>query len=74
VGASNALPEDPALAAAGRQTLAERPETAEVGPLAVWRLKLEGIVREIDAGFVPESLPTDLAAVRTQIAHILSPV
>jgi MoxR-like ATPase len=61
------------LAAAGRQTLAERPETAEVGPLAVWRLKLEGIVREIDAGFVPESLPHELAAVRTQIAHILSP-
>ncbi len=61
------------LATAGRQTLADRPETPEVGPLAVWRLKLEGIVREIDAGFVPESLPPDLAAVRTEIAHILSP-
>ncbi|MCW3052929.1 MAG: putative 2-component regulator [Chthonomonadales bacterium] len=61
------------LAAAGRQTLAERPQTTEAGPLAVWRLKLEGVVREIDAGFVPESLPQELAAVRIQIAHILSP-
>jgi MoxR-like ATPase len=62
------------LAVAGRETLAERPETTEPGPTAVWRLKLEGIVREIDAGFVPETLPPDLAAVRTQIAHVLTPV
>ncbi len=61
------------LADSGRLTLAARPETTEAGPLAVWRLKLEGIIREIDAGFAPETLPPDLATVRTQIAHILSP-
>lgn len=62
------------LAAAGKQILAERPEAADPGLMGVWRLKLEGIVREIDAGFAPETLPPDLAAIRTQIAQALAPV
>ena len=32
-----------------------------------WRLKLEGIVREIDAGFAPEDLPESLSDVRTRL-------
>lgn len=60
------------LAEAGQTTLADRPDGNAFGPMAIWRLKLEGIVREIDAGFVAETLPAPLAVVRTQIAQALS--
>jgi MoxR-like ATPase len=38
-----------------------------------WRLKLEGIAREIDAGFARETLPPDLAEVRERIVAVLRP-
>ncbi|MEZ4322006.1 MAG: AAA family ATPase [Myxococcota bacterium] len=37
-----------------------------------WRLKLEGVVREVDAGFAPGSLPPALAAVRERIVGALA--
>jgi MoxR-like ATPase len=55
------------LVAAGREALAagqsgEGPEAA-----AEWRLRLEGILREIDAGFAPEATPSELAEVRADL-------
>jgi MoxR-like ATPase len=32
-----------------------------------WRLRVEGLLREIDAGFARENLPDDLAALRVQL-------
>lgn len=36
-----------------------------------WKLKLEGIAREIDAGFNAETIPNDLAGIRAKIVEIL---
>ena len=36
-----------------------------------WKLKLEGIAREIDAGFNAETIPNDLAEIRAKIVEIL---
>jgi MoxR-like ATPase len=36
-----------------------------------WTLKLEGIAREIDAGFNTETMPPDLAEIRAKIVEIL---
>jgi MoxR-like ATPase len=46
----------------------------ENGAGEAWRLKVEGVAREIDASFTPETLPADLAALRTRIVEILAPV
>lgn len=59
------------IAARGRDAIAVRPEGGE--PLEAWRLKLEGIAREIDAGFAPEQVPAELADVRQKIVEALGP-
>jgi MoxR-like ATPase len=41
------------------------------GERNTWRAKLEGIAREIDAGFAPEALPPDLAGLRGEIVTAL---
>jgi len=38
-----------------------------------WRLKVEGVAREIDASFTRETLPPGLAALRTRIVEVLAP-
>lgn len=38
-----------------------------------WRLKLEGVAREIDAAFAAEDLPQELAALRIQIVEKIGP-
>jgi MoxR-like ATPase len=38
---------------------------------APWKLRLEGIVRDIDAGFVPARLPPPLASLREEIARVI---
>src|SRR5687768_17744795 len=38
-----------------------------------WQLRLEGIAREIDAGFAPETMPAELAEVRARIVDALRP-
>ncbi len=55
------------IAEAGAELLAGRPGAGDVASASVWRLKLEGIARAIDAGFAPGSMPADLAAVRERI-------
>jgi MoxR-like ATPase len=62
------------VAKAGRTVLAERPADADPEALASWRLKLEGVARELDAGFAPEALPEELRAVREELRAVLSPV
>jgi MoxR-like ATPase len=57
------------IATAGRDALEARPEGAS--GLEDWRLRLEGVVREVDAGFSPETLPPDLAEVRARIVAVL---
>jgi MoxR-like ATPase len=56
------------ITAAGRSLLAIQPENHAV---EAWRLKLEGIAREIDAGFAVEQMPEELAEVRAQIVEAL---
>ncbi|MEO1338339.1 MAG: AAA family ATPase, partial [Myxococcota bacterium] len=59
------------LIGSANELLAARPGTNE---LASWRLKLEGIVREIDAGFAPEDRNDDLSSIRTRlVAEIQAP-
>ncbi|MBC7808177.1 MAG: AAA family ATPase [Akkermansiaceae bacterium] len=54
------------LVVAGRQLLAEAPpQDTEAYPN--WCYRLEGVLREIDAGFAPEQLPADLTEVRKTI-------
>lgn len=57
------------IAAAGRAALREEPR--DDMELEDWMLRLEGIAREIDAGFAPETLPADLAEVRARIVEAL---
>ncbi|HWN42611.1 MAG TPA: hypothetical protein VNW71_10335, partial [Thermoanaerobaculia bacterium] len=57
------------IAAAGRDALREQPGDDE--ELEDWLLRLEGIAREIDAGFAPETLPPELVEVRRRIVEAL---
>ncbi len=55
---------------AGEEALAARPPGGDAEALAVWRLKLEGVAREIDAGFAAP--PGALGAVRARIVEALA--
>lgn len=60
------------LAQAARTVLAQRPPPEPAEALAAWRLKLEGVVREMDAGFAPEALPAELQPLRKDIRDTLA--
>ena len=60
------------IAEAGRQALSSRPDGDGAEAIQGWRLKLEGIAREIDAGFTAEQLPQELADVRARIVETLA--
>jgi MoxR-like ATPase len=55
------------LAGAAAQLLEQPPVAADLGALEAWRLKLEGVAREMDAGFSPEQLPVELKTLRERI-------
>lgn len=57
------------IAAAGREALLARPGTGD--EVESWYLRLEGIAREIDAGFALEAMPHELAEVRAGIVAAL---
>ncbi|TNE85598.1 MAG: AAA family ATPase [Deltaproteobacteria bacterium] len=57
------------LAESGASLLERGPGEDALG----WRLRLEGILREIDAGFAPEHLPPALGEVRGRIAEAVNP-
>ena len=59
------------IAAAGYAALQNRPDTEDAAAQEVWKLKLEGIAREMDAAFLRETLPAELAEVRAQIAAVI---
>jgi MoxR-like ATPase len=56
---------------AGREVLEQVPVSGSAEDYAAWRLKLEGVVREMDAGFAPEALPPDLQVLREEIRAAL---
>ncbi|NRD44509.1 AAA family ATPase [Corallococcus exiguus] len=58
------------IAQAGHVLLESRP--VDVDAVAAWRLKLEGVAREMDAGFAPEALPETLRALRGAVAAVLA--
>jgi MoxR-like ATPase len=60
------------IAAAGRSAIAAWPGNEDPRALEAWRLRLEGIAREMDAGFAPESLPAELAELRNRIVAVLN--
>lgn len=55
------------IARAGREVLNQVPVSGAAEDYSAWRLKLEGVVREMDAGFAPEALPPDLQVLREEI-------
>jgi MoxR-like ATPase len=55
------------LLRAGQALLAGRGDLED----DAWRLRLEGVVREIDAGFAAGKIPPDLANLRGEIAQLL---
>jgi MoxR-like ATPase len=59
---------------AGKEALAAQPADPSPQALDMWKLRLEGIAREIDAGFTTETIPTELAEIRRRIVAILNPV
>ncbi|MCP3878709.1 MAG: AAA domain-containing protein [Sulfitobacter sp.] len=76
---SRTLPHAAEELSAGPLARARRMVTASAGLLASAdqdlgpdeRLKAEAILREIDAGFAPDSLPDDLGEVRAQLVSLL---
>jgi MoxR-like ATPase len=58
------------LAEAGRKALGGKPD-GNGAALEAWRLRLEGVAREIDAGFAADKIPAELAEVRGQIVEAL---
>lgn len=59
------------IAQAAWQVLGARPDPSDAEQNRAWRLQLEGIAREIDAGFTPEQMPTDLIELRVRIIEVL---
>lgn len=54
----------------GRSVLEAKPD-GDGEALVAWRLRVEGIAREIDAGFAPEQRTAELAALRDEIVAVL---
>ena len=59
------------VAQAARQILGARPDNNNEEQNRAWRLQLEGIAREIDAGFIPEHMPAELIELRVRIIEVL---
>ena len=59
------------MAQAGREILGARPANADDEQNRSWRLQLEGIAREIDAGFTPDHMPAELIELRVRIIEVL---
>ena len=59
------------LTAFGNEILAARPATADEREMEAWQLRLEGVAREIDAGFATDALPAPLGEVRARIVAVV---
>lgn len=62
------------VAAQGSELLTMKPPKEDSDALKAWRLKLEMIAREIDAGFSKENLPENLNSLRASIVEHLTPL
>jgi MoxR-like ATPase len=60
------------IIAAGQTLLALSSENHNEEARQIWKLKLEGIAREIDAGFAVEQMPEELANLRARIVTTLN--
>ncbi len=60
------------LVQAGQALLDLPPAPGDDTSAWAWRLKLEGVAREIDAGFDPGALPAELAALRARVVELLA--
>jgi MoxR-like ATPase len=61
------------LVAAANDLLAAPPSAADAAAVDSWRLRLEGVAREIDAGFSADQLPPALAEARKRLVAAISP-
>jgi len=59
------------IAEAAQRILQARPSEGDAQTHAAWKLQLEGVAREIDAGFVSTELPDALKSVRAEIVAAL---
>ncbi|HEX3250220.1 MAG TPA: AAA family ATPase [Pyrinomonadaceae bacterium] len=59
------------VAQAARQILGAQPGNGDGEQSRAWRLQLEGVAREIDAGFTPEQMPDELVELRIRIIEVL---
>ncbi|HYV10183.1 MAG TPA: AAA family ATPase [Pyrinomonadaceae bacterium] len=59
------------VAQAAREILGARPANSDGEQHQAWRLQLEGIAREIDAGFTPDHMPAELIELRVRIIEVL---
>jgi MoxR-like ATPase len=59
------------IAMTARETLGAAPASHDAEAMDAWGLRLEAIMREIDASFAPDRLPQELAPLRSDIAAIL---
>lgn len=59
------------VAQAAREVLAARTNNGDAEQHRAWRLQLEGIARDIDAGFTPEQMPAELVELRVRIIEVL---
>lgn len=57
----------------GAAILGEAPANGDGAALESWRLRLEGVARDIDAAFGPETLTPELAELRTRVVAALAP-
>ncbi len=57
------------IANSAREILENAPHGEE--NLSAWKLRLEGVAREIDAGFNAETIPADLAEIRARLITVL---
>ncbi len=60
------------IAEAGEHALAQRPAGAGVEELEGWRLKLEGVAREIDACFTAPKIPEPIASLRARLVTAIA--
>jgi MoxR-like ATPase len=59
------------LLAAGNTLLGARP--GEAAELEAWQLKLEGVARELDAGFAADRLTDELRGLRAALVAAIGP-
>ncbi|MDP2313456.1 MAG: AAA family ATPase [Pseudomonadota bacterium] len=57
----------------GRTVLAARPDAADLEGVGAWRRRIEGIARDIDAGFPANAHPPALAELRRDVVAVLGP-